>query len=251
MCTGRKPKRSEMCDFWAVFHEKVSSVLKRKKLYNQSFHYFFILINVGPFWGEGCIFAGKFFSHCFMPLFSRTRPDGFAAPDFQIFFSGWLWDWNEPHIVAEPAITPSKALLNEIMPLPMKQAPKAPRQPKEPFPSYVITEPNTRNFIKRKDKDWKKGVQDATKKMNKGMSHNQIKDRDKKLDVPQPFFEGREGMECQICYGMYGEDNFLTNQKYWVNCPYCKVDNHYICLVYSGECVCGKKLRLQRKQRSN
>jgi hypothetical protein len=132
----------------------------------------------------------------------------------------------------------------------MKDPAKAPRKPKEPFPSFCITDEVTTDYIRKKDKDWNQGMKDATKKMNQNLSKAQIKKRNDKLDVPQPFFEGWEGLECQLCYGMFGEDNFLTNQKYWVRCQYCSVYNHYICLVYSGECVCGKHIRLQRKQRS-
>lgn len=183
-------------------------------------------------------------------LFRLTRPDGFGDQIFWTFeIINFFKSISLLSLFIEKKIVNQASKLQSLMPLVTKMPTAKPREPKEKHPSYEITQDDCLDFIKRKDKQYIQKSKAASTMINKNLTTLQKHARDDKNSAPQPFFEGKEGMYCEMCLGAFGASDCLENQLYWVKCPYCHVDHHYKCISFCKECICGKKIRLQRKKR--
>lgn len=145
-------------------------------------------------------------------------------------------------IVEIPEERPISVKLEGIMPIP-KRAPAKKVQKRQKHPSFEITSPECREFIRVKDKDYLMG-KPKEPKTNKARILKTLK------DVPQPFFKGKKGDFCGLCLSWWGDEDSLGEvEMYMVKCPYCGALMHHNCMKICRDCACGERVRVQRKSR--
>ena len=148
-----------------------------------------------------------------------------------------------------------KVSLSDIIPpvvrkVPLKTANSQPKHPKTKD-SFVLTNPKTLEFVKRKDKQYNEKQKLAAP--FDGLVNNRriSQKRTNKENKPQPVIIGKDGMLCSTCEGEFGDETMLDSQIHWVICPNCKATHHYGCIKACKECICGWFIRLQRKRNEN
>lgn len=144
--------------------------------------------------------------------------------------------------------TDTKVKLEDLIPVPQRRRAETNRKPRSKHPSYILTEGETLEFIRSKDKDFVevlkcKQAAEKTRKKPKMNPHVRRAINEK----PQPWFDGEEGMVCVLCYGEFGEKDQLGCEDKWVQCPWCYVWFHHDCLRVVKDCTCGERIRLKRK----
>lgn len=156
---------------------------------------------------------------------------------------------NNLFLFLAPAQSRIKVTLASIMPVPTKKKPQ-PRVLKDGRQEpKILTTSDALDFIKEKDKDYQELVESRHKKIAPATQRNLNMGKKCKEDLPQPVVPGLEGYKCLLCWGEFGDENELINQKDWVICPWCKGELHVYCIRGINECVCEHRVRVQRKPR--